>query len=374
MIGQDAPQNKTVLEEALRLHRAGLCVIPVVRGDKKPVVKWSVFQRTRPDETTIYRWFGTGDSDLAVVCGKVSGGLMVADHDNKKSYYAWAAAHPELAATCPTVETGRGYHVYARADYALRAGKIGLKVRMPWGDLQADGRYVVAPPSTHKSGRQYRWLIPLAYALPAVPLADLLPPSAEDDTQTCHVCHSSSGSGLTMTEAIARTLPTGVGQRNACLWRLARLLRGRSGLASADACRSVVRQWFEQALPVIGTKDWETTWADFQRQWAAVRSFGGGSLQAAVMAAKASDPPAAALRYQGQRMRLLVTLCAELQRLNGTDPFYLSCRNAALAIGIKSHKTAWRWLRDLILDGVLELTAQGTVGIAGRANEYRYKG
>ena len=55
------------------------------------------------------------------------------------------------------VKTGSGgFHFYMRMpDQGVKnsAGKIA-----PHIDVRANGGYVIAPPSTHKSGNQYEWM------------------------------------------------------------------------------------------------------------------------------------------------------------------------------------------------------------------------
>jgi hypothetical protein len=52
----------------------------------------------------------------------------------------------------PIARTGKGWHYY------LACGGRRSKIRfLPGVDLKADDAYVIAPPSIHQSGRQYRW-------------------------------------------------------------------------------------------------------------------------------------------------------------------------------------------------------------------------
>lgn len=53
----------------------------------------------------------------------------------------------------------------------------------------------------------------------------------------------------------AHTLPSEPGQRNKCLFELARFLRGVVPDASLDELRPIVRQWHSLAEPVISTKE-----------------------------------------------------------------------------------------------------------------------
>jgi primase-polymerase (primpol)-like protein len=68
---------------------------------------------------------------------------------------------------------------------------------------------------------------------------------------------------------IRRTLPLKLGQRNECIFNLARGLKFNGGLIGSPMknLKPLVRQWHTLALPVIGTKPFDDSWADFLRAW-----------------------------------------------------------------------------------------------------------
>lgn len=157
------------LTDALRYHGLGWSVIPMKPRSKQPKLRsWKPYQTERAAETLIAEWFPEGsDLNLAVVLGDVSGGLVCRDFDTLDSFKAWAALFPRLAATLPTVETSRGRHVYflAEIDQIRGTGKSASILTLGDGELRAGGLCVL-PPSTHPTGRPYRWLIPPTLPLP----------------------------------------------------------------------------------------------------------------------------------------------------------------------------------------------------------------
>jgi hypothetical protein len=358
--------NHDLLDAALDFHSRGLCVIPV-KG-KKPTIQWKQFQNRRPKKSELKAWFNNPKvTGLAVICGPVLGNLMIRDFDNPETYHQWAAEHPE-SATLPTVKTSRGFHVYCRTADAQRT------VILADGELRGDGGYCVAPPSRHPEGGVYSWEVPLAKGpIPVVDIATTgLATIHQPTQQTQHPRHMYAYVKKSVEDAIRDSLPTEPGQRNQKLFHLARILKAIMPDASKPALRQIVRNWHREALPTIRTKDFDTSWIDFSWAWDQVKvPAGTPSWEQIESEAKAMPTPAAGLEYDTEPMRLLVALCATLDRHYGGQPFFLACRIAGEAIGV-SHETANAMLRTLRSDGVLELVKKGPA--KGTASTWRYRG
>lgn len=95
-------------------------------------------------------------------------GLVVLDIDPKDGGFetldALLKVHGDLPTT-PTVETGSGgrhYYFHSSDEVRNSAGKLGAGL-----DIRGDGGQVVAPPSLHKSGQRYSWLVGLDDEEPA---------------------------------------------------------------------------------------------------------------------------------------------------------------------------------------------------------------
>jgi Bifunctional DNA primase/polymerase, N-terminal len=170
--------------EALRHERRGWSVLPLTGKEPnsrlirhtRGSASWRSFQtrRARPDE--IERWFDLEESTNIGVCtGQISGGLVVVDADDE-------AAAPKVFPATATVRTGRGRHYYLQL-----AGEAVRSRDFAWGELRADGRYVVAPVSWHESGRRYVWeLEPEEAGLAPLsgPLAETLLSRAQESAGT----------------------------------------------------------------------------------------------------------------------------------------------------------------------------------------------
>jgi hypothetical protein len=127
------------LECALQYVGRGWCVLPC--KDKAPLVRGGVHAATL-DRSTIERWWRMWPhAEIGVACGAPSG-IVVIDIDTP-------AAVPELLdlRTLSATTPSGGQHLYCRYVEGIRNRVFA------WGEVRADGLYVIAPPG---AGR--RWL------------------------------------------------------------------------------------------------------------------------------------------------------------------------------------------------------------------------
>jgi len=156
---EEKEQTLETLKLALTYLHNGLSVFPLRYGDKRPAIKsWKEYQVRRPTEEEVDKWFSKKLKNIAIVCGRVSGGLVVIDFDSEEVFKEWLEKAPEeikcLTKWTWIVKTGKGYHVYFIAPEEVRT-----KPRLKEGlDIKAEGGYVVAPPSLHPSGKHYEFV------------------------------------------------------------------------------------------------------------------------------------------------------------------------------------------------------------------------
>lgn len=163
------PQISTCLESALKYKELGLSVIPVGR-DKKPFIKWEVYQKEKASKEQIAEWWQKWpDANIGLVTGAISN-LAVIDIDTDEGKEAILDYIPESLIT-PTVETPRGgQHLYFRCP----DDKLNNNARLiPGCDLRANGGYIVAPPSVNGTGKQYKWIVDLKTSIASLPDAYL---------------------------------------------------------------------------------------------------------------------------------------------------------------------------------------------------------
>jgi hypothetical protein len=358
----------------------------IATRQKRSEVRWREFQTRHPSDVEITEMFRRpGVTGLAVIAGPISGDLVVRDFDDENSYARWADEHQSLAVRLPTVRTKRGYHVYVRIPGFNRI------VHLPDGEFRGSG-YTLLPPSPHPDGIRYKWLIPPSHDILRVEAVvfgalsessqrkrngqNLNAPQASNAPQGTDVTHCMGPTfdWSVVDEIISRTLPNGPGQRNRKLFQLARELRAILPLnTDHEFLRQIVQRWFEFALPVIRTKDFEESWTDFVIAWQAVLLPKGSSWPEIVQRARSKLLPQVERQYStNPAIRNLIALCSELQAAAGDQPFFLSARKAEEALGVP-RMTVWRYLRRLQFDGILELIELGTER-NHKASTYRYHG
>ena len=85
---------------------------------------------------------------------------------------------------------------------------------------------------------------------------------------------------------------------------------------------------------------------------------------------RAAQQPDAVWPYEQRELRLLASLCKELQRSAGDGPFYLSCRTAGRLLSV-THLRAWRWMMLLESDKWIQTVEKGSQE-KRRATRFRY--
>lgn len=139
-----AATRPTVADAAYAYLEADCSIIPVV--GKRPALPWDEFKRVRPSAPRVGFWLRSGRMrGIGLVCGAVSGGLVVIDVDSRAACNEFESAFPALLDTLTVISgSGRGKHYYFRCTGVMPANAWRNGI-----ELRADGAYVVAPPSLH---------------------------------------------------------------------------------------------------------------------------------------------------------------------------------------------------------------------------------
>lgn len=149
-------------------HDAGFSVIPC-RIDKRPALpNWTEYQERRAPLLVIDNWFmphywlnthhaKPHHQSIGVVCGQVSGNLIVIDLDGVGAVHKFYEQFPNMSGKTLTVKTGsqKGIHLYFTVNNLPE--NINVRVDGIGGfEMRGHGQYVIAPPSPHESGHTYQ--------------------------------------------------------------------------------------------------------------------------------------------------------------------------------------------------------------------------
>lgn len=112
---------------------------------------WKVYTTRRAHITDIHWWeVDSKLKNLGIVCGAVSGNLVVIDLDGQEAIDLFKSAFGDLMAQTFTVRTGSGgLHVYLHCGTMPANRKVKLDGSHSGIEVRGEGQYVVAVPSIH---------------------------------------------------------------------------------------------------------------------------------------------------------------------------------------------------------------------------------
>lgn len=180
----------------------------------------------------------------------------VIDVDSEAGAQALIAAQQGDWISGPKVSTGKGWHLYLQPSGVNN--RTGI---VPGVDYRGTNGYVVAPPSAHPSGREYKWLANMATPLEPIPRwfePILVPPAPVVERKAPPVRAAVKGYAEKALELEVRAvLQAGEGGRNHQLNRSAFNLGQLVGGGQLD--RADVEAVLRHAASTIGLTDAEIT-------------------------------------------------------------------------------------------------------------------
>jgi hypothetical protein len=149
---------KSLLDYALAYAHLGWSVLPLQTKEKKSRIKWEKFQKEKATDDQIKRWWKKWpDANIGLATGFVSD-LIVMDVDSLIGRENYTAAFCELHSTITQTTGKRGalQLLFKHPRDQKYQNMVGLFTDV---DVRADGGYIVAPPSIHPNGTEYKWVI-----------------------------------------------------------------------------------------------------------------------------------------------------------------------------------------------------------------------
>ena len=105
-------------------------------------------------DTVQHWWTRYPDANIGIRTGKESG-IIVVDIDSPDGYDLLENELGDVPETWHSV-TGKGHHFFFRHPGRDVGSPTGI---IPQVDIRADGAYIVAPPSRHRNGVVYKWIV-----------------------------------------------------------------------------------------------------------------------------------------------------------------------------------------------------------------------
>jgi hypothetical protein len=168
----DQSAHPAMLDAALSYTKLDYAIFPVHTVDngmcscgnpscsspgKHPWTARGVKNATTEEMIICQWWEQHPEANIGIATGATSN-LVVLDvdprHGGDASLDALVKQHGALPETATSATGGGGWHFLFRYPDQPVRNKVGLA---PGLDIRADGGYIVAPPSRHASGQQYRW-------------------------------------------------------------------------------------------------------------------------------------------------------------------------------------------------------------------------
>ena len=139
-----------LLDAALDYAVHGWPVMPVKPHGKEPASSHGVKDATTDERTILNWWERWPDANIGIACGAPGPTVLDVDRPNiARPVLEKLKTEPDQP---PTAATARGRHLYFN-------GEPRGTGQFDWGELRGRGSYVIAPPSTHPSGKDYVWLL-----------------------------------------------------------------------------------------------------------------------------------------------------------------------------------------------------------------------
>jgi len=371
--------NNETLDYARFYHEAGLTVLPLAEGAKKPPrgFSWSSLREKPQRADDLPALFSRTGANIGLMAGAISRDLVVLDVDSREKWQELdkSTVFRRLKAASPVVRTRRGFHVYLHAPYPCASGKAER-----WNtDILAEGKYAVAPPSEvrrEKGGIIQLYLFSNGYMMP------IYPPTRDEWADLVDVFGIRplvpSENEIVLTPGAASGLFYGLGYR---AWNALRKPENRGDRSEREqraVFRAVSMGWgFDDTSALFsqhaapGTKYREKERAGYGEEWlktgyrSALRKYAEIATPRARRLNQALDYLAMNTPFQGigrYTDAAVLRWILHVERIADTDRVSLSIRNIAEGVG-KGFATVREALERLQEAGALAVISSNAGGL-----------
>jgi Bifunctional DNA primase/polymerase, N-terminal len=327
--------------------------------------------------------------NIGVALGQVSKGLVTIDLDESEYVVSFLGVNPLLGGTLRT-RANRGCNLWIRCSGGYPPSqKLKNSSGIEIGEWRADGNQTIIS-GTHPEGMLYQFaverpVITVSYDAIIWPQSILLPRATESNrvrgvrenevVANCGAGASCSSIQVFCTEdLIFRLAPTGFGQNNTSLFKLARLVKSYEDAIASGATdqerQAVFDRWCRFAR-----RFWRHSRDDYYAEFLdachyALIGLDQDPIELAVSRARSGPLPQLA-GFTDDRIRLLVAICSEMQQITRANSFFLPTRKLAEILGAHWTQVA-RWLRILEKPWQVIHLAPGEVRRPGGTRSPRY--
>jgi len=152
---RDGP--RTLMDWALTYYDAGLNILPLVPRNKFPIIKWERYEKERARrEDVISWWTKQPEANIGIITGEINN-LVVVDVDKEQGKKSLEILYNKEMPLTAVTKSIRGKHYYFKNTHHW-GSHIGI---YPDIDIRGEGGLIVAPPSIHPSGKEYKWINPI---------------------------------------------------------------------------------------------------------------------------------------------------------------------------------------------------------------------
>jgi hypothetical protein len=323
--------------------------------------------------------------NIGVALGRASNGLVTVDFDNEDYVEAFLEVNPLIRTTLRTTAQ-RGCNIWLRCttDYPPSC-KLRNRSGDEIGEWRADGNQTIVA-GTHPDGVPYRFVVEspaIAIDYSEIVWPDVILAPATESKRVRRVIEKevvSVGGGLRIeavfgVDLIGQIAPTDYHKNNASLFNLARLVKSYENAIGCTATE-IERLFVFDRWCLVARRFWrpELTRDDYYAEFLEACSYARigldeNPIEVAVSRAKAVPLPQVR-GFTGERIRLLVAICREMQQITGVNPFYLPTRKLSDILDVHYTKVAG-WLRALEVLRIIYLAA-GEVRRRGGNRSPRY--